>query len=96
MPPTNPLIITVKVTGAGKNDYVIITNLTRSGRDVIKLIGGTANTEKGGNYRGGDIINATLQGRLQGSAQITLSTADGGDTINITGAADTNSVAVDL
>ena len=102
MAPTNPKNITAKFSNGSTEDYVIFTNLTRGGKVVVQSVVGTGTTadasitdQSANSWATGDIINATLQGRLKGSAQGTI-TKSGGIVLNITDSADTNSVAVDL
>ncbi len=101
--PTRGKVIAVKITNGIDGETVKITNLSRVSASLTTLVKGgdasinTANTSVA--WLVGDVIQASISGRINSSDQGTLgngSLGGGGLLLTLSGSADTSTPAVDL
>jgi len=94
--PKQPIIVAAKATNLA-NMYVTFTNLTRSGKQVVKAnASGEASFSPPTTWVAGDKIQVNVAGKYTESKQITLS-ATGGSIASLTASSeDTSTKGIDM
>ena len=98
--PIGPVQIAVKVTNGREGEYVKVTNLTSGGTIRAKLNsakeGAVNSADSGFTWNIGDVIQATISGRINQTIQQTLATTASSRKFELDGSADTATLPIDL